>query len=153
MLLIAWKKELDSFISSLFSIVFRCKRKVPAHKQFLIHRAPNILTLQLKRYLSYYLSFKSKLLCYAHWQKKVKNKKNVLKLPVCMQLGVALTFCSWAEEIQFEQMAYPFFSLVILLPSCLPVFQLPCILELLHQAINNFIRNVKEVFRITLDDS
>ncbi|XP_068717808.1 ubiquitin carboxyl-terminal hydrolase 36-like [Montipora capricornis] len=28
----------------------RCKRKVPAHKQFLIHRAPNILTLQLKRF-------------------------------------------------------------------------------------------------------
>ena len=67
-----------------------------------------------------------------------------------MQLGVALTFCSWAEEIQFEQMAYPFFSLAISLPRCLPVFQLPCILELLHQAINNFIRNVKKFFGLRL---
>lgn len=76
----------------------RCKRKVPAHKQFLIHRAPNILTLQLKRYLLYFFSFKSKLLCYTHWQEKVKKQKNVLELPVCMQLGIALPFCSGAEK-------------------------------------------------------
>ncbi|EDO32736.1 predicted protein, partial [Nematostella vectensis] len=28
----------------------RCKKKVPAHKQVLIHRPPNILTIQLKRF-------------------------------------------------------------------------------------------------------
>ena len=38
-------------------------------------------------------------------------------------------------------MAYPFFSLAISLPNCLPVFQLLCILELLHQVINNFMHN------------
>ncbi|KAL9955427.1 hypothetical protein ACROYT_G036754 [Oculina patagonica] len=38
----------------------RCKRKVPAHKQFLIHRAPNILTLQLKRF-DYNQSFGGKI--------------------------------------------------------------------------------------------
>lgn len=38
----------------------RCKRKVPAHKQFLIHRAPNILTLQLKRF-DYHQSFGGKI--------------------------------------------------------------------------------------------
>lgn len=37
-------------ITPFGDVIFRCKRKVPAHKQFLIHRAPNILTLQLKRY-------------------------------------------------------------------------------------------------------
>ena len=37
-------------ITPVGDVIFRCKRKVPAHKQFLIHRAPNILTLQLKRY-------------------------------------------------------------------------------------------------------
>jgi len=38
----------------------RCKRKVPAHKQFLIHHAPNILTLQLKRF-DYNQSFGGKI--------------------------------------------------------------------------------------------
>lgn len=38
----------------------RCKRKVPANKQFLIHHAPNILTLQLKRF-DYNQSFGGKI--------------------------------------------------------------------------------------------
>ena len=49
-------------------------------------------------------------------------------------------------------MGCPFFLLAISLPSCLPIFQLLCILELLLQAINNFIPYVKKFFRITLVD-
>jgi len=33
------------------NVTFSCKKKVRAYKRFMIHRPPNVLTLQLKRYV------------------------------------------------------------------------------------------------------
>ena len=34
-----------------FFYIFRCRQKVMAEKKFTIHKAPNVLTIQLKRYI------------------------------------------------------------------------------------------------------
>ena len=86
--------------------------------------------------------------------KEGKKQKKCFKITSVHATGYCSTILllGW-KIIQFEQVACPFFSLAISLPSCRPVFQLLCILELLHQVINNLIDNVKKFFRITLVDS